>query len=123
MKDRKPGELIQIDHMSVRKNNLSFKHFKAWDPVTKIIFATLTSDATSAGASKFLDKLIKYLPYSIKSIQVDGGSEFMKHFEDKCQQYNLELFVIPPAKPQYNGGVERGNRIFGEGFYSNDYKC
>ena len=66
MKGRKPGELISIDHMSVRKNNLSFKHFKAWDPVITIIFVALTSDATSSGASKFLDKLIKYLLYSIK---------------------------------------------------------
>ena len=25
---------------------------------------------------------------------------------------------LPPKKPQYNGGVERGNRIFREEFYN-----
>ncbi len=28
-------------------------------------------------------------------------------------------FVNPPATPKYNGGVERGNRIFREEFYAN----
>ena len=30
----------------------------------------------------------------------------------------ITLIVLPPAKPQYNGGVERGNRIFREEFYN-----
>ncbi|MDR1289457.1 MAG: hypothetical protein LBJ77_03685, partial [Holosporales bacterium] len=28
------------------------------------------------------------------------------------------LLVLPPARPQYNGGVERSNRIFREEFYA-----
>jgi putative transposase len=28
------------------------------------------------------------------------------------------LIVLPPARPKYNGGVERGNRIFREEFYA-----
>jgi hypothetical protein len=31
---------------------------------------------------------------------------------------SIALFVLPPKKPQYNGGVERGNRIFKEEFYA-----
>lgn len=30
----------------------------------------------------------------------------------------IELYVLPPKKPKYNGGVERGNRIFREEFYA-----
>ncbi|MDR2464500.1 MAG: hypothetical protein LBD36_02755, partial [Holosporales bacterium] len=30
----------------------------------------------------------------------------------------IPLVVLPPAKPKYNGGVERSNRIFKEEFYS-----
>jgi hypothetical protein len=41
-----------------------------------------------------------------------GGSEFMKHFENECQKLGIELYVLPPKRPQYNGGVERANRTF-----------
>ncbi len=56
-------------------------------------------------------------PYKILSIQVDGGSEFMADFETACEQMKIPLIVLPPARPKYNGGVERGNRTFREEFY------
>ena len=120
MKAKSAGELIQIDHMSVLKNNISMKEFRAWDPVTKIIVADVVSNATSSAAAKFLRKLKKELPFDIKSIQVDGGSEFMKHFEEECEKEEIPLYVLPPSRPQWNGGVERGNRIFREEFYARD---
>ncbi|MBL8677430.1 MAG: transposase [Alphaproteobacteria bacterium] len=62
--------------------------------------------------------LIQKAHFKIESIQVDGGSEFMKDFEEACSELGILLFVLPPKRPQYNGGVERGNRIFREEFYS-----
>lgn len=118
MKAKNPGELVQIDHMSVTKHNIAMKEFRSWDPITKVIVADVVSNATSAAAKKFLQKVIKDMPFNVKSIQVDGGSEFMKDFEDECQKLNIELFVLPPSRPQWNGGVERGNRIFREEFYA-----
>ena len=117
MKAKNPGELIQIDHMSVTKHNISMKEFRAWDPITKTIVADVVSNATSAAAAKFLRKVIKEMPFKVKSIQVDGGSEFMADFETECEKSNIPLFVLPPSRPQWNGGVERGNRIFREEFY------
>ena len=118
MKAKIPGELIQIDHMSVTKNNIHMKHFQAWDPITKVIIADVVSNATSSAAAKFLNKVIAEMPFAVKSIQVDGGSEFMKDFENQCQKLKLELYVLPPRRPQWNGGVERGNRTFREEFYA-----
>lgn len=124
MKANNPGELIQIDHMSVTKHNIRMKEFRAWDPITKVIVADVTSNATSAFAAKFLQKVIKEMPFKVKSVQVDGGSEFMKEFEKQCKELNIELYVLPPSRPQWNGGVERGNRIFREEFYArNDIKA
>jgi IS30 family transposase len=117
MKAKNPGELIQIDHMSVSKHNISMKEFRAWDPITKVIIADVVSNATSAAAAKFLRKVIDEMPFKVKSIQVDGGSEFMQNFEKECENLKLQLYVLPPSRPQYNGGVERGNRIFREEFY------
>lgn len=118
MKASSPGQLIQIDHMTVTKNQITVKHFQAWDPITKVIIAQVYSNATSSCAKKFLSKVIEEMPFNIKSIQVDGGSEFMYHFEEDCKKRGIPLFVLPPKMPKYNGGVERGNRIFREEFYA-----
>jgi hypothetical protein len=35
-----------------------------------------------------------------------------------CLNLYRHLFVLPPASPKYNGGVERSNRTFREEFYN-----
>ena len=42
----------------------------------------------------------------------------MGEFEAECQKLGIPLIVLPPKRPTYNGGVERGNRIFREEFYN-----
>lgn len=42
----------------------------------------------------------------------------MAEFEEACAEMKLPLMVLPPRKPEYNGGVERGNRTFREEFYN-----
>jgi putative transposase len=59
------------------------------------------------------------VPFKILSIQVDGGSEFRAEFEAACAALGIPLLILPPRKPQYNGGVESGNRTFQEEFYAN----
>lgn len=117
-KDIALGERIQIDHMTVTKNGTIFKHFQAWDRRSRHIYAHVFSGASSRSAAQFLKNFVTQCPFKVISIQVDGGSEFMADFEKACQELSLPLFVLPPAKPTYNGGVERGNRIFREEFYA-----
>lgn len=118
MKALKPGQLVQIAHMTVTKNNIKIKHFQAWDPKSKFIHEGVCSNATSSSAAKFLEEFIQKAPFKVESIQVDGGSEFMKDFEQACAELNISLYVLPPIRPKYNGGVERGNRIFTEELYA-----
>jgi len=86
MKGKEPGELVQVDHMSVHSAGANIKHFKAICPVTRMMVAFVFSSATSRVAAKFLDYLLKEMPFKISSIQVDGGSEFMKEFEQACME-------------------------------------
>jgi putative transposase len=118
-KDMVMGERVQIDHMTVTKNGITVKHFQAWDRVSKYIHANVYSHAKSTSAKRFLLDLLENAPFKLLSIQVDGGSEFMADFEAACADLNIPLLVLPPRKPQYNGGVERGNRTFQEEFYAN----
>ena len=72
--------------------------------------ARVFSRATAFNARRFLDDVVEALPATLRSIQVDGGSEFMAEFEDACEKLGIELHVLPPRRPQWNGCVERANR-------------
>ena len=113
------GERVQVDHMTVSKNGITFKYFQAWERKSKHLHAQIYSNAKATSARKFLQELVATAPYKILSIQVDGGSEFMAEFETECEKLNIPLDVLPSKKPKYNGGVERGNRTFREEFYEN----
>jgi transposase InsO family protein len=63
-------------------------------------------------------ELVAKSPFPILSIQVDGGSEFMADFEEKCKRLEIPLIVLSPRRLDYSGSVERGNRIFREEFYN-----
>ena len=109
---RKPGQMVQIDHMSVAiEAGFCVKEFKAVCPVSKLCYMRAYSRATAACASKFLDHLIRQAPFDIESVQVDGGSEFMAEFETACQRRGIALFVLPPRSPICNGCVERANAV------------
>lgn len=112
------GERMQLDHMTVSKNGKTFKEFHAWDRPSKFVYSNVYSKANSSSAKRFLLELLEKAPFKILSIQVDGGSEFMKDFEDACESLGIPLIVLPPKKPTYNGGVERSNRIFREEVYA-----
>lgn len=112
------GERVQIDHMTVTKNGICFKHFQAWERRSKFIDAAVYSHAKSSSAKRFLLDFVRRAPFKIQSIQVDSGSEFMAEFEEACAGLGIPLIVLPPKKPTYNGGVERGNRTFREEFYN-----
>ena len=118
MQSDKQGVLVQIDHMTCRVGDKTIKHFNAWDRKTKINVAEIYSRATSGCAAKFLDKVVAEYPFKIESVQVDGGSEFMKDFEQACQEKNIKLFVLPPRSPKLNGGVERINQTWRTEFYN-----
>lgn len=114
MKASDVGEMVQVDHMTEG----NFKHFAAICPISKLIFAYAYRQATALTGADFLQKLLLFFPFKIKSIQVDGGSEFMAEFEQACKKFNIALFVLPPKSPKLNGCVERSNGTFHYEFYA-----
>jgi putative transposase len=113
-----PGRMVQIDHMTTTIGTMIYKEFHAWDPKTKMLVSQVYCSATSLVASKFLEFVLEKFPFKVESIQVDGGTEFMKHFEKKAEEIQIPLLVLPPKSPKYNGGVERSNRVVREEFYA-----
>lgn len=113
-----PGDLVQLDTLDVRPlPGVIYKHFSSYDVIGRWNVLGVYTRATAETASRFLDDLEKRTPHKIKSIQIDGGSEFQSIFELECQRRGIQLFVLPPRSPKLNGAVERANRTHTEEFY------
>jgi putative transposase len=113
-----PGGLVQLDTVFVNLTPTKpIKHFTAYDPVAKWTVGKAFNRATAEAAAGFLDKILADMPFPVKAIQVDGGSEFMGAFEAACQSKGVALFVLPPRCPQMNGAVERCNGAWRYEFY------
>ena len=115
---KKPGDIVEVDTLDVRPlPGVVLKHFTARDVISRWDVLEAHSRATSNTASGFIDVLLKRMPFPIKAIQVDGGSEFQDAFERECQKRGIKLFVLPPRSPKLNGHVERAQRTHTEEFY------
>ena len=113
-----PGDLVEVDTMDLRPvPGLVLKQFTARDVLSRWDVVEVRRRATSSAAAAFLDTLEERMPFPIRAIQVDGGSEFAALFEQACQQRGLRLLVLPPRSPRLNGHVERANRTHTEEFY------
>jgi transposase InsO family protein len=105
-----PGDLVQVDTMHLRPlPGLERRQFTAVDVVSRVSVVGVRATATAGTARAFLADLRERLPFPIRAIQVDGGSEFMAEFEAACQDWGIALFVLPPRSPKLNGHVERLN--------------
>ena len=101
-----PGDLVEIDTKEIRmRRGTILKHFSARDVVSRWDVVEVHHRATSLAAAHFLDTLLDRVPFYVKALQVDGGSEFAAGFEEACQQKELPLFV------------ERSHRTHNEEFY------
>ena len=113
-----PGDLVQVDTLELRLlPGVVLKHFTARDVICRWDVVEVHRRATASAATRFLDTLQQRMPFPLRALQVDGGSEFAADFEEACQQRGLKLFVLPPRSPKLNGCVERAQRTHREEFY------
>lgn len=113
-----PGDIVQVDTVDLRLGgNTTFKQFTAVDVTSRWSVASLASNATARLAVRALDAIQERMPFPVRAIQVDGGSEFMADFEGACKERGIRLFTLPPHSPKLNGRVERANRTYREEFY------
>jgi len=113
-----PGDLVQIDTKDLRfGNGTTFKHLSLVDEQSRYAVAEIGSGASARMVAGHLDRMRARLPFPVRAIQVDGGSEFKADFETYCQAQSIRLFVLPPHSPKLNGKVERLQRTFDEECY------
>lgn len=111
-----PGQVVQIDTVFVSlAPGKAIEHFTAYCPIAKW---TVAGRAAATLAAAFVDKVLGQMPFKVSGVQVDGGSEFMAGFKQACRDKRLDLFVLPPKRPQLNGAVERCNGAWRYAFYA-----
>ena len=116
---KRPGDLVQVDTLDRRPlPGMGLKHFTARDMVSRSDVVEVRIRATATTSAGFLERM----PFPIRAMQVDGGSEFQAAFEMEYRRRGLSLFVLPPRSPKLNGCVERSQRTHTEEFYEvNDF--
>jgi len=115
---KQPGDIVQVDTLDLRPlPGMVLKHLGARDVVSRWDVLEVHTRATATAAARFLDTIEQRMPFPVRAIQVDGGSEFQATFEAECQRRGIPLFVLPPRSPKLNGRVERAHRTHTEEFY------
>lgn len=115
---KNPGDIVEVDTLDIRPlPGLVLKQFTARDIVSRWDVIKVSSTATASAAADFIGILTNRMPFPVKAIQVDGGSEFQDVFEETCRKNGINLFVLPPRSPKLNGHVERAQRTHTEEFY------
>jgi len=113
-----PGDLIQFDtQKQTPEPGITIHHFGARDTVSRWDVVGVYSRATARNGRDFLQQVLTRMPFPVKAVQIDGGSEFKAEFEEACAALALPLFVLPPHSPKLNGRVERSHRTHEEEFY------
>ncbi len=113
-----PGVLVQLDSKQVQLGNgkIVFQ-FGALDCFTRKRVVALAPRLTSREGAAFLEKIIATLPFPLRALQSDGGSEFLGEFGKTVSELKLVHYFNRPNYPQGNGRVERSFRTDDEEFY------
>ncbi|HLQ63996.1 MAG TPA: integrase core domain-containing protein [bacterium] len=115
---QQPGDLVQVDTLDIEVlPNVRRKQFTARDMVSRYDVVEVYGRATAHTATAFLELLVRRMPFAIRALQIDGGSEFRGAFEAACAARCLLLFVVPPHSPKLQSHVERAQRTYREEFY------
>jgi hypothetical protein len=77
-----PDDFVQVDTLDVRPlPAVIWKRFTARNVVSRWDVLQGHTRASTATTTQFLDSLQQRMPFPIRAVQVDGGSEFAAEFE------------------------------------------
>ena len=97
----RPGDLVQVDTLDVRPlPGVVLKHFTARDVVSRCDVLQVGTQATSASAAQFLNAIVARMPFPVRAIQVDGGSEFQGRSRRPAVSAASCCSALPPHSPK-----------------------
>jgi transposase InsO family protein len=112
-----PGDSIQVDVKVVKLSKDKVFQYTALDDCTRMRVLRLYPRQNHHASLDFLKELTGALPFTIRKIQCDNGSEFPLAFRLAVEAAGMRHRYIKPRRPQQNGKVERSHRIDSEEFW------
>jgi transposase InsO family protein len=115
-----PGHRLQMDVKFLERIPGTRKRlypFTAIDDCTRIRVLKVYDACNQGTAIRFLDDVLRRLPFRVQVVQTDNGAEFQSHFHWRLEALAIRHVYIRPRTPHLNGKVERSHRIDDEEFY------
>ena len=109
-----PGDLVEIDTITLYRNSVKRYILTAIDVRSRITYAKAYTRCNSKNATDFFKELEEVLPFTIKAVQTDNGSEFEKYFRVHLEREGITHYHTYPHCPRMNGHIERFNRTLQE---------
>lgn len=94
-----------------------YYQFTAIDDCTRYRVLRIYDYNKVANATDFIDQVGQALPFAIKQVQTDNGSEFSEAFSWHLADLGITHQKTKVRSPDENGKVERSYRIDGEELY------
>jgi transposase InsO family protein len=116
---QRPGELLHLDikFLPALRNARYDYEFAAVDDFSREAVVWITTEASSAAATTFLEQVLATLPYPVEAVLTDNAFAFtmrrayhaerQSRFEQACTTLGIRHHLLRPHAPQSNGKVER----------------
>jgi len=113
-----PGDSVQVDVKVVKLQREKVFQYTAIDVCTRFRVLRLYPRQNQQTSLEFLEEERRGLPFPIRKLQCDNGSEFPLAFKLAVEAAGIRHRYIKPRRPQQNGKVERSHRVDQEEFWS-----
>lgn len=115
-----PGHRLQLDVKFLERiagTQKRLYQFTAIDDCTRIRVLKIYDVCNQASAIRFVDEVLRRLPFRVLVIQTDNGAEFQSRFHWHLESLDIRHVYIRPRTPHLNGKVERSHRVDEQEFY------
>ena len=115
-----PGHRLQLDVKFLERIPGTKKRlfqFTAIDDCTRIRVLKVYDACNQATAIRFIDEVLRRLPFRVLVVQTDNGAEFQSRFQWHLAGLDIRHVYIRPRTPHLNGKVERSHRVDDQEFY------
>ncbi len=117
---QQPGHRLQMDVKFLERipgKRKRLYQFTAIDDCTRIRVLKIYDACNQATAVRFLDEVLRRLPFRVLVLQTDNGAEFQSKFHWHAEELGIQHVYIRPRTPRLNGKVERSHRVDDQEFY------
>src|SRR6266850_3604015 len=113
-----PGDSVQVDVKVIKINGKKAYQYTALDDCTRFRVLRLYRELNQRSSLDFLSELRRAMPFPVRRLQCDNGTEFPLAFSLSVQEAGIRHRYIKPRCPEQNGKVERSHRVDNEEFWT-----